>query len=554
MKLDWSPEIERAIYKDWAKYYSRRRRENYAMHYYDKAFTLAPEDFMTLYYRSQCHRKIGKTNAALADCKKAQKIVQRSLPENYPINLEICDAIYELNQFENFKAEVHNNTRLFSSNKSKSFEDRLIVVDGNIEDTLGDGLSPFILENEKLINHMREVINDEMKVDERPLWKILKEQDKCDILSVPEIEEKLLSPREMARKRRAFNLCNQVYLDRSWADVVFLKNLRTNPTVLMEQCKNSDTFLGTLTVKQYEVIKRFLKMMHARSPMYFMRYKKYTNKALLDKFREALLNRVQYQTRRNMNSVLRTIRRLRTEQNLTKLSKYVEDVMGEYVVLKTNRIMPWKFEFLNEVYNTLALALAEQYHIPTNFRENDKNALLNLLHLDTDKLKDIPEFVFGDRSTYQSAIILDSGMTRSRRQILRLENRMTFARYSIEKCYLLHQIASIHLESNHYDECYFIARKAIEETKNCNSIIWSFLSTILIAKANASLNKSERVKEDLKWALQIAKTLDSNDLTEFVEMCISCNEPNICSKASSLPVSKRGSRASSLPSGFQVKI
>jgi len=64
----------------------------------------------------------------------------------------------------------------------------LIKVDGNIEDTLGDGLSPFILENEKLINHMREVINNEMKVDERPLWKILKEQDKCDILSVPEIE------------------------------------------------------------------------------------------------------------------------------------------------------------------------------------------------------------------------------------------------------------------------------------------------------------------------------------------------------------------------------
>lgn len=35
---------------------------------------------------------------------------------------------------------------------------------------------------------MREVLNNEMKVDERPAWKILKEQNKCDILSVPEIE------------------------------------------------------------------------------------------------------------------------------------------------------------------------------------------------------------------------------------------------------------------------------------------------------------------------------------------------------------------------------
>lgn len=88
--------------------------------------------------------------------------------------------------------------------------------------------------------------------------------------------------------------------------------------------------------------------------------------------------------------------------------------MGEYIILKTYRIMPWKFEFLNEVYNTLALTLAEQYRVPINFRDNDKDALFNLLHLDTDKLKDIPAFVFGDRSTHQGSILLDSGMTKSR--------------------------------------------------------------------------------------------------------------------------------------------
>ncbi|KAM8707514.1 hypothetical protein ACLKA7_005058 [Drosophila subpalustris] len=168
---------------------------------------------------------------------------------------------------------------------------------------------------------------------------------------------------------------------------------------------------------------------------------------------------------------------------------------------------------------------------------------MNLLHLDADKLKDYPEFVFGDQSTHQSALLLDTGMTKSRRQIMRLEKRMLFAKYSTEKCYLLYQIASIHLDSNHYDKCYFIARKAIEETKNCNGILWHFLSTIIIIKANASLNKSERVKEDLKGALQIAESLDSADLTAFVEMCIYCNERNICVKGnSSQPASKRGSK------------
>lgn len=51
--------------------------------------------------------------------------------------------------------------------------------------------------------------------------------------------------------------------------------------------------------------------------MYYVRYKKYSNKERLLKFREALLNRIQYQTRRNMISVLQTIRRLRYQKNLT---------------------------------------------------------------------------------------------------------------------------------------------------------------------------------------------------------------------------------------------
>lgn len=73
--------------------------------------------------------------------------------------------------------------------------------------------------------------------------------------------------------------------------------------------------------------------------------------------------------------------------------------MGDYVVLKTRRIMPWKFEFMNEVYNTYALALSEQYYVPKNFRPS---SLLILLRHTMDKSKDPPSFVFGDRSTYLS--------------------------------------------------------------------------------------------------------------------------------------------------------
>lgn len=53
---------------------------------------------------------------------------------------------------------------------------------------------------------------------------------------------------------------------------------------------------------------------------------------------------------------------------------------------------------------------------------------------------------------------------------------MHFAKYSIEKCYLLYEIAQSHLSQSRFEECCSVARKAIEGwcfnsflSKSCNS-------------------------------------------------------------------------------------
>lgn len=88
--------------------------------------------------------------------------------------------------------------------------------------------------------------------------------------------------------------------------------------------------------------------------------------------------------------------------------------MGDYVVIKTNRIMPWKLEFINEVYNTLGLALSEQYVVPKNFRASDRNPVLQLLSFNPHKLKEINTFVFGDRSTHQDHDSVDPAIIKSK--------------------------------------------------------------------------------------------------------------------------------------------
>ncbi|KAH8301810.1 uncharacterized protein [Drosophila kikkawai] len=546
MKIDWSDEVLHDIYRDWGTYYSRRRRENFALHYLNKALDLEPRDHMTLYKRCQTKRKAAQMLGALQDSRDAAKLAREADGEEKAfIQLDICDVLYELNQFENSKAALHNNMRVFTGNKRKSFEQRVVVIDGVIEDVTGEAMTAFFSKNHKTAEVVNNLMKQKLKVDTRPLWKVLKELGQCDVQSIQDVEEELLSPMEIARRKRAFNIFHQSYINDSWVDVLFMKMLCKNPNLLLPQCKESSYFLHNISRKQYEIVRKFMKMLQSRSPLYLVNYLKYRNKAMSDRYRESYLYRVQYQTHRTMNTVLKQIRILRKAQKVQLLSKYVEEVMGDYVVLKTSRVMCWKFEFLNEVYNTLALALAEQLRVPKNFNSNSSSAILRLLRMPTDKVKDFVSLVFGDRSTHPEPDANDPAANRAKKLTARLERRMVFAKYSIEKCYLLHQLAQTHLDQGRHSECTYNARRAIRESQNCQSNLWKFLSIVQIVKANAVLHKLEQTKEALEDALPIARLLVDSNLEFFIETCIMCNTQEAITKRATISASRRESRAES---------
>lgn len=145
-------------------------------------------------------------------------------------------------------------------------------------------------------------------------------------------------------------------------------------------------------------------MLHTRCPKYCHHIRKFPDEELYLKYEQENLFRIQYQTRRNMFKILRTIRSLIRAEKLQvsyftirninavnfmylfqKLSTYVEEVMGNYVTIKTNRIMPWKFEFINEVYNYLGLARINEYKIPSDMKViTGRQRLLTLFRIPTE--------------------------------------------------------------------------------------------------------------------------------------------------------------------------
>lgn len=60
----------------------------------------------------------------------------------------------------------------------------------------------------------------------------------------------------------------------------------------------------------------------------------------------------------------------------------------------------------------------------------------------------------------------------------RLENRIRFAKYPIEKCYLYHKMSEVQLKQVHYDECCFNARKCIKGMTNEFCLVNDFILTL----------------------------------------------------------------------------
>lgn len=126
---------------------------------------------------------------------------------------------------------------------------------------------------------------------------------------------------QAAWSQRKTKVFFQTYLQQTWADISFLKSLRSNPNVALDKAYCSAAERKELMNTCYDYVKKFCRMLHARSPMYNEVYSRYDSTDMAGRFHQANMFRIQYQTRRNMISILRTIMALREQEDTVVCNK-----------------------------------------------------------------------------------------------------------------------------------------------------------------------------------------------------------------------------------------
>ncbi|XP_070144569.1 outer dynein arm-docking complex subunit 4 isoform X2 [Drosophila kikkawai] len=263
-------------------------------------------------------------------------------------------------------------------------------------------------------------------------------------------------------------------------------------------------------------------MIHAKNPLYHRHHARHLSEKEWRRRREMHLFHVEYQTRRDCLRMLREVRDRRRAGNLEKLSDYVEDIMSSHIQLKTWRTLPWKWEFLNDVYNILALAHLDRCALPRNvdFLEPQNRYLLYLLR--PERYRDMA-MTFGGPNMYLEMAREERVHSRINQKLEQLEDRLRHSRFAIERAYLLFEIARCHFKEARYDKCLEISRKAFNVARSCNSLVWRFNSVFLVCQVHALLNRFERLKESLAKASQLAQDLRALHLVAFISICINVN-------------------------------
>nr|XP_043068914.1 uncharacterized protein LOC108131907 [Drosophila bipectinata] len=567
-RFDWKSCLRSKILRDWGSHYLRRSLNQTALKSMQRALEtckvpdirgqlgsctltrpttpksirncmdpdhlICSSDYKILYQRSRCHRSMANSKRAVEDAQLAQRTIpmamgrHNSVPGTADIVQEKCNALLDANAFERSLVTVYDEGRDFhSKNSERQFHKIQEKIMGIFNDTVGDSLSPFFIKNMAAIEGVIREREEAAANIPRPLWKIRRDRPECDVQSIEEKKSIQLTPIERARRKNSERLYTYNYMRRNAVDVALLRELRTNENFLNPLMGSSTPHLRQLTRDQFDIIGRFLKMMHARNPLYnrtFIRNSGDIGERSQRRRREAHLFHLEYQTRRDCFRMLRQVRALRRAGNVDKMSDYVEHIMSNNIELKTHRTLPWKWEFLNEVYNLMGLAHTDRCSVPANVDFlQPKNRFLLFLIPPEKKVKEISD-PFGGTNMYVEMHQEEERHNRINQKLEHLENRLRYSPYAIERSYLLFEMARWHFRESRFDKCLVVAQRAFEEARTCKSLIWRFNSIFLACQVHAVLSRYERLKETLAKAEKLASALRAPKLHAYLSICITIND------------------------------
>lgn len=513
------PELRHAIRRDWGLFYKKGHLYDKALENFDESLAINEDAFKPMIEKSRCLLEECNPDEALRVAKQCKTKYPKIVRVKYHRN----NCLYEQNNFEDsLKMAWQTMHQHPTARHVKSY---IELINSTIEQSIESPKN--CLYNMRLdIDRLhRYKLN---AADCRPIWKILRDANECDVISTRSTSYTDIAPIKEKQREANANRIHSMYLDSSSAkDIIFLKSLVTSDRLMLPQTPKSNAVLVENINKHMKCIVACEQMLWTREPCYAKTYTE--DVARTNRTKVEVLHRSQHHTRINAFLHLAKIKRLQ-KTNFEAMLKYVDKIMSTVYATKTQRVFPRKFEFVNEVYNIVGLAYLNRLRVPNNIMTVPQEQRMHLL-LD-ERLEQKPKDddaivsaakIFSDRKAFIDPEAPDESYLAYKRQVDHYERILLHSEYPIEKCYLYHEIANLHLSHRKLDETKQLALKIVEFATVCGNYVWIVHGFLAMIRVDLAQGNPTKMAKKLSKLLTIRHLLDE-DARHFVKTAFLINE------------------------------
>ncbi|CAH0723372.1 unnamed protein product, partial [Brenthis ino] len=108
----------------------------------------------------------------------------------------------------------------------------------------------------------------------------------------------------------------------------------------------------------------------------------------------------------------------------------------------------------------------------------------------------------------------------AKRRLRTLERALTLSNRASERCYILHELGRLHVDTRQAHRARFYAVKCQSEARSANQRIWLLNATFLLARCHILQNNRPETRATLIEGAGLAKSFGYSDVATFFDTCV----------------------------------
>lgn len=489
--------LRQQIHFDWGKFYKRMGKNAHARKQFLDSLSLKENAHGPMEQLSKCYLEKGDALTALDYANQCERNHPKIRRGKYHRN----ECIYDANEFE--KCLVERYRMWNEKKKSLGAVDAIKLTELTLEKSMGHENGAFLNKFQAAISELDKIKSE--AIDTRPVWKVRREKGECDVLSISSDNEdsstlqSAVHPMEVYRSQKNKKKIRTMYYSTSTIETFdFLNNMTTDPRLEFPPSVEGTQIIRNAVDEELAIFKKFELMLRQRQPIYAKKAMRCQRN--MKKFNDLALLRMQQTTEYQAKKQLERIQQLKVS-DFSKLLTFVEDIMTNFYLIKSEKEFPKKIEFLETIYSIVGVGYIDKIDIPPPETPNNVYVLFN------------EAFSYSHNFVIPKKFNISPGCTNPNDHFLK---RLHYTDIPVEKCYIFHQLSRLYFQQEKYIESKEMGDELIKISTSINNYIWMLLGYLRCCLVDATLGALDSLKVNLQTIEKWKKNV-RGDVWKFLE-------------------------------------